>query len=44
MAHGVLNLAADLVVVIMPVPLLWRLQLPRHQKIGLVVLFLSGGL
>ena len=43
-AHGVLNLLADLAVVLMPIPLLWRLKLPRHQKIGLVVLFLSGGL
>ena len=43
-AHGSLNLVLDLSVVLMPLPMLLRLQLPRHQKFGLVILFLLGGL
>lgn len=43
-AHGCLNFVMDLTVVLMPIPILLRLQLLRHQKVGLIILFLSGGL
>ena len=42
-AHGTLNFVTDLSVVLMPIPLLLKLQLPRHQKLGLIVLFLLAG-
>lgn len=43
-AHGCLNFIMDLAVVLMPIPYLLKLHLPRHQKVGLVILFLLGGL
>lgn len=43
-AQGSLNLFSDVVVFLMPIPLVWRLQLPRHRKVGLVLVFLLGGL
>ncbi|KAL8659146.1 MAG: hypothetical protein Q9202_007261 [Teloschistes flavicans] len=44
LATGSLNLILDVIVVLMPIPLLVKLQLPKPQKIGVIVLFLSGGL
>ena len=42
-AQGTLNFVTDLAVVLMPIPVLLNLHLPRHQKFGLVVLFLLAG-
>ena len=42
--QGALNFVTDVVVVLMPIPILWSLQLPTLRKLGLVVVFLLGGL
>ena len=38
------QLATDLAVLALPIPVLVKLQLPRKQKITLVLVFLLGGL
>ena len=43
-AHGSLNLVTDVFVVLMPIPILWSLQLPTARKSGLVAVFLLAGL
>lgn len=42
--QGSLNFVSDLFVVLMPMPILWRLHLPAGRKWKLLVLFLLGGL
>lgn len=39
-----LNVASDILTVTLPMPLIWRLQMPTKQKVQLVLLFLLGGL
>lgn len=39
---GVLTMVNDLVLFILPVPLVWRLQVDKRTKIGLSVMFLLG--
>jgi hypothetical protein len=38
------NLATDIACLALPIPVLLRLQLPKKQKISLVLVFLLGGL
>jgi hypothetical protein len=37
-------IVTDLVILLMPLPMVWKLHLPRLQRVGLVGLFLLGGL
>lgn len=37
-------IVTDLVILLMPLPVVWNLHLPRIQRIGLGALFLLGGL
>lgn len=37
-----LQIFTDLVIMIMPMPLIWRLQLPRLKKIGVILIFCVG--
>ncbi|KAL4793036.1 hypothetical protein BDV19DRAFT_367248 [Aspergillus venezuelensis] len=39
---GVLNMITDFMVMLLPVPYIWKLQLPLGRKIGLVVTFCLG--
>ena len=39
-----LNAATDLITICLPLPLLWKLQLPLEKRIQLMGLFLAGGL
>ncbi|MCJ1419733.1 hypothetical protein MMC32_006089 [Xylographa parallela] len=39
---GSANLIIDAIIVVLPLPLLWRLQLPIWKKIGLVLMFSLG--
>ena len=41
---GSANLIIDAIIVVLPLPLLWRLQLPIWKKIGLLVMFSLGAL
>lgn len=43
-ASTAINVTTDLILCIAPIPLFWRLQLPRRQKIMISVLFFLGGL
>lgn len=37
-----LGILSDLILLVMPLPMILRLQMPRRQKAGLVVLFVIG--
>ena len=41
-ANAAVNIVTDLVLIVVPAPLLWRLQIPRKQKIILMCLFGVG--
>lgn len=41
-SNAALNIATDLIIFIMPMPLIRGLQIPKKQKIGLMVLFACG--
>ena len=40
---GILNIITDVVTLVLPLPLLWRLQISRSQKLQLTGIFLTGG-
>lgn len=41
-AHGILNIVQDAAIYVLPMPMLWRLQVPRRQKLALVALLSFG--
>ncbi len=43
-SNAALNIVTDLMVFAFPMPLLKALQLPRNQKIGIMIIFAAGGL
>lgn len=42
--QSVVNIITDAVLLALPLPLIWRLQLPLGQKLGLSAVFLLGSL
>ena len=42
--HGAVSIAADLVIIVLPLPIIYQLQLKTRQKIGLAAVFLMGSL
>jgi hypothetical protein len=44
LVNGITNIINDLFVYILPMPMLWRIQLPKKQRIGLIALFGVGSL
>ncbi|GAQ45190.1 hypothetical protein AtubIFM55763_006651 [Aspergillus tubingensis] len=42
-AHAVANMAGDLLILLVPIPLVWRLKLRVGQKIQILSIFLLGG-
>ncbi|CAK39197.1 uncharacterized protein An06g01290 [Aspergillus niger] len=42
-AHAVVNMAGDLLILLVPIPLVWRLKLRVGQKIQILSIFLLGG-
>lgn len=40
--QGAVGLAADLFILVLPIPILWNLNLPLRKKIGVAVVFLAG--
>lgn len=42
MCTAALGIASDLLLLIMPIPMIVRLQMPSRQKIGLIILFAVG--
>ena len=41
-AYGAMNVASDLIIFILPLPIVWRLKLTRREKAGVSVIFMSG--
>ena len=37
-----LNILIDLVLLLLPLPVLWRLHITKRQKIGLMAVFILG--
>ena len=44
LAYGFMNILSDLIIFILPHPIVWRLQLSRREKVGVSVIFLSGAM
>lgn len=44
MAGGATNIATDIAILIFPVPIIWKLQIFRTQKLSILGVFLLGGL
>ena len=40
--YGSLNFITDLIIFILPLPMVWRLQLSRRDKMGISVIFMMG--
>ena len=43
-AMAIPNIATDLVLLALPLPQIWKINLPLTQKLGLIVIFSLGGL
>ncbi|KAH8723281.1 hypothetical protein GQ44DRAFT_710388 [Phaeosphaeriaceae sp. PMI808] len=41
---GAMNTATDMIILLLPVFILWNLHLPRRQKIGVILILMTGGL
>ncbi|KAH7038966.1 hypothetical protein B0J12DRAFT_250037, partial [Macrophomina phaseolina] len=41
--NGVMNTATDFIILLLPIFILWRVQVPKRQKIGLILIFMTGG-
>lgn len=44
MATAVLNMATDILLLVLPIPMVVKLQMPRVQKAGLICIFGVGSL
>lgn len=42
LAQNSLNILADIIVVFLPLPTIWKLQLPFRQKVGVSSIFALG--
>ena len=42
--QAVTNIVTDVLLLLLPIPMVWRLQMPLVQKFGLVVIFVIGSL
>lgn len=43
-SNAALNIATDIIIVVIPIPLIRTLQISRKQKIALIMVFAVGGL
>ncbi|KAH7114142.1 hypothetical protein B0J13DRAFT_394553, partial [Dactylonectria estremocensis] len=41
---GVMNTVTDLIILFLPVMILWGLSIPKRQKIGVIMIMMTGGL
>jgi hypothetical protein len=44
LAYGSMNVFSDLVIFILPQPIVWRLKLSRKEKAGVSLIFMSGAM
>jgi hypothetical protein len=42
--HGGLSIATDIAMLVLPITMLWKLQLPRRRKVAVAALFMTGTL
>lgn len=42
LAYGTMNIASDFFIMILPLPMVWKLKLGGKDKVGLSLVFLSG--
>lgn len=40
--QGAFNVVSDFYILIIPIPVVWRLQMPLRRKIGILLIFLTG--
>lgn len=40
--QGAVNVASDFYILCLPMPVVWKLQLPRGKKIGVLAIFMTG--
>ncbi len=43
-AYGSMNFISDLFIFVLPLPMVWHLQLSRREKLGVTLVFLSGAM
>lgn len=41
---GILNIVGDLALMLIPVPIVWKLQTSTSRKVGIAIVFLSGSM
>ncbi|KAH8881991.1 hypothetical protein GQ53DRAFT_886317 [Thozetella sp. PMI_491] len=41
-ANGIINIIQDILIYLLPIPMMWHLQIPRRQKIAVTALFMVG--
>lgn len=41
-ALGFVSVFVDVIIIILPIPAVWQLNLPKHKKVGLSIMFMSG--
>lgn len=41
---GVMNTGTDVAILVLPILMLWKLRLPIQQKIGVMIVLMTGGL
>ena len=44
LAYGSMNIASDLLIFVLPLPIVWRLKLSRREKAGVSIIFMSGAM
>ena len=42
LAYGSMNFISDIIIFVLPLPMVWRLQLSRESKIGVTLVFMGG--
>jgi hypothetical protein len=40
--QGVVNVITDFLIFCLPIPVVWKLQLPRRKKVGVLAMFMTG--
>ncbi|KAL6714561.1 hypothetical protein ACLMJK_007986 [Lecanora helva] len=44
LAYGAMNVGSDLIIFILPLPMLWRLKLSKRDKAAIFVIFMTGAM
>ena len=42
LTYGSMNFISDVIIFVLPLPMVWRLQLSRESKIGVTLVFMGG--